>query len=611
MTERPRSTATPEPEGRRAGPEPLAPFPPPGGQPYRRSDARRAPAGRRLASAPSEGWLTLVLLAVMGATFGLSLDDARWVLGRDGLTDFLPFAVVGGVVWGFVAAKAQWSRWRAHFFGALFAALLVPLAVGASLVDHVSLRDWYVATANSTVEAYLDVGWRGRTLTQQYGHLVLLMGLLCWATGQYAGYAAFAHRRAMNSVLLLGVALVANMSITIRDQLPYLVIFSLAALFFLIRLHAAEERASWIRRRIGDPRVLSGSYLRGGVAFVTAAVLGSLVLTSTASSAPLASVWTGIDQSLIGIGQTLQRYFPAGGPGTRITGIAFGQSSAITGRWVTDSTPALSIGVPANDEHVYYWRAIAYDRFDLSGWSLSSSASTVIDGGTAVLEGTLEGDTSTAVTRAVQFVVTPLAYRGTTVFSPYAPGSVDRAARLSLLGGQYFSTLDLTSAGPYTVTAQIPATSLENPDGLTENKLRVAGRDYPADLRAFYSGLPAAAVGPQLRALRDTILGLLPTDDPTPYDLARATTAYLRSDVFTYSTDVTDINCGDRSVAECFAEFRAGYCQHYATTMAVLMRMQGIPARLVQGFLPGERDAAGLETVRYSNSHAWVEVYFP
>jgi hypothetical protein len=44
----------------------------------------------------------------------------------------------------------------------------------------------------------------------------------------------------------------------------------------------------------------------------------------------------------------------------------------------------------------------------------------------------------------------------------------------------------------------------------------------------------------------------------------------------------------------------------------MLMRMEGIPARYVQGFLPGERDpATGKELIRYSNSHAWVEVYFP
>ena len=123
---------------------------------------------------------------------------------------------------------------------------------------------------------------------------------------------------------------------------------------------------------------------------MTAAVLGSLVLTATASSAPLANAWSGIDQTLIGIGQTLQRYFPAGGPGTRIQGISFGQSSAITGRWVTDNTPALTIAVPAGDEHIYYWRAIAYDRFDLNGWSLSGTDSTTLEPGTAILGGTRE-----------------------------------------------------------------------------------------------------------------------------------------------------------------------------------------------------------------------------
>ena len=82
------------------------------------------------------------------------------------------------------------------------------------------------------MEAYLDLAWRGRTLTQQYGHFVLVLGLLCWGTGQYAGYAAFGHHRPMNAVMLLGVALVTNMAITIRDQLPFLVIFTLAALFF-------------------------------------------------------------------------------------------------------------------------------------------------------------------------------------------------------------------------------------------------------------------------------------------------------------------------------------------------------------------------------------------
>ncbi len=215
-----------------------SPFIPPPGTVKR----ARQRAAVHLRSTPEEGWLTVGLLVAMGLAFGWSVDDARWVLGRDNLTDFVPWAVTLGLVWGFVSAKAGWGRWFSHVMGAVFAALIVPLFVGAVLVESGSLHNWYVATAHSVVEAYLDLAWRGRTLTQQYGHFALILGLIGWATGQFAGYAAFGHRRPMTAVVTLGLALLFNMSITIRDQLPYLVIFSLVALFFLIRANAFAEQ---------------------------------------------------------------------------------------------------------------------------------------------------------------------------------------------------------------------------------------------------------------------------------------------------------------------------------------------------------------------------------
>src|SRR5260221_10551199 len=113
---------------------------------------RGAPRSIRLPmpAPPAEGWMSLGLLLVMGITFGWSVDNARWVLGRDGLTDFLPLAVVLGILWGFIAASAGWSRWQSHILGAVFAALIVPLLVGSSLVEpgNRSIHDWYVSTAS-------------------------------------------------------------------------------------------------------------------------------------------------------------------------------------------------------------------------------------------------------------------------------------------------------------------------------------------------------------------------------------------------------------------------------------------------------------------------------
>jgi hypothetical protein len=90
---------------------------------------------------------------------------------------------------------------------------------------------------------------------------------------------------------------------------------------------------------------------------------------------------------------------------------------------------------------------------------------------------------------------------------------------------------------------------------------------------------------------------------------------YLRDPArFTYSTNVQaemTARCEGLSSVECFAVIRTGYCQFYASEMAMLLRDAGIPARFVQGFLPGGRSKSGLETVLDSNAHAWVEVYFP
>ena len=577
------------------------------------AERRAATGGIHLPARPAEGWIALLLLLVMGFTFGASVDDARWVLGRDGLTDYLPWAVVLGILWSFVAASAGWSRWVSHGLGALFAALVLPLIVGASLVQpgNASLHDWYTTTASSVIQAYLDLAWRGRALTQQFGHFVLILGLIAWATGQFAGYAVFHHRRPMTAVVTLGLGLLLNMSITIQDQLPFLVVFSLAALLFLIRVNVIHEETSWIRRHIGDPHAVGSLYLRGGVAFVAMAVVGSLFLTASASSAPLAGAWSGVDQTLINLGTQLQRYLPGGGPGTRLTGVAFGSNAPITGRWVTDATPAMEITVPKGDKHVYYWRAVAYDHFDNTGWSWTSQSTADRPSASEVLDGTNEGEDLAPILREVTFAVRPLGFRGPTVFSPSSPAKVDKGSRLTLVAGEYFGGLELGGGGaPYKMTALVPQTADDDPEGITANKLRAAATDYPPAITQLYLDVPGGSTGPDLVALRALIDGLSPADNP--YDIAQTTVNHLRSSAFTYSTDVTDLECGTRSIAECFAHFKRGYCQYYASTMVMLMRIEGIPARYVQGFLPGDRDpATGTELIRYSSSHAWVEVYFP
>ena len=57
---------------------------------------------------------------------------------------------------------------------------------------------------------------------------------------------------------------------------------------------------------------------------------------------------------------------------------------------------------------------------------------------------------------------------------------------------------------------------------------------------------------------------------------------------------------------------KQGYCQQYSGAMALLLRMAGIPARVVTGFSTGATDTkTGEYVVRDFDAHSWVEVYYP
>ncbi|MCL2667355.1 MAG: transglutaminaseTgpA domain-containing protein [Micrococcales bacterium] len=93
----------------------------------------------------------------------------------------------------------------------------------------------------------------------------------------------------------------------------------------------------------------------------------------------------------------------------------------------------------------------------------------------------------------------------------------------------------------------------------------------------------------------------------TAYDQALALQTWFRSTGgFVY--DTTAPQEGD-DVVWSFLQGKQGYCVHYATTMVVMARTLGVPARLAAGFLPGRTTADGVE-VAGRNAHAWPELWF-
>ena len=78
---------------------------------------------------------------------------------------------------------------------------------------------------------------------------------------------------------------------------------------------------------------------------------------------------------------------------------------------------------------------------------------------------------------------------------------------------------------------------------------------------------------------------------------------------FTYDLSTAPGN-GDDALVEFLTSGRRGYCEQFASAMAVMLRTLGVPARVAVGFTGG-RDAAGARSVGTADAHAWVEAWFP
>jgi hypothetical protein len=95
------------------------------------------------------------------------------------------------------------------------------------------------------------------------------------------------------------------------------------------------------------------------------------------------------------------------------------------------------------------------------------------------------------------------------------------------------------------------------------------------------------------------------------FDTALAVEEYVRSTI-AYNENI-DPPPNDQDVVDyVLFESQEGYCEYYASAMAVLLRAEGIPSRVVGGYFPAPFDPSeGGHLYREKNAHLWVEVFFP
>jgi transglutaminase-like putative cysteine protease len=128
---------------------------------------------------------------------------------------------------------------------------------------------------------------------------------------------------------------------------------------------------------------------------------------------------------------------------------------------------------------------------------------------------------------------------------------------------------------------------------------------YPARISSLYLRLPS--VDPRIPELAQKIAA---SAGDSNYARARSVESYLKNNLG-YTLELPGFGVADPLAHFLFVR-RKGHCEYFASSMTVMLRTLGIPARVVNGFRGGEyNDLTGSYIVREKDAHSWVEVYFP
>lgn len=202
--------------------------------------------------------------------------------------------------------------------------------------------------------------------------------------------------------------------------------------------------------------------------------------------------------------------------------------------------------------------------------------------------------------------------RGTSAYLP-VPGS---PRRIDGLQGDY--VLDAATGDLREQHGDAPSQVIEVHSELPLGNPQLAAGEtltVPPDLSP-YTKLPTS---PQVDAIQQALDGAS-TPGASPYERAREVQEWLaKSGTFHYSLTAPVTSEYDGSNLHgitAFLEAKSGYCVHFASTMAVMARLLGIPSRIVVGFTPGQQagvngDGQTLYQVSSNDLHAWAELYVP
>lgn len=617
---------------------------------------------------PSQGWTSFIILLASLAILGVSLADGSWV-PTPGLAPLLFWSAVVGLA----LAKIRIPAILLHPIGLVIGAMLViwqamsqadaGLSVAALPEMWNRLNVWYEAATSDGISTDL--------LPFTLGILAM-----AWVVGYASSFFVFRSSNAWVAVVLGGTAILTNLSFlpqTLNFSSKFF-LFTLLAMLLIVRLREAQNQAIWRQRGIRFEMVNSWLMMHAVLWFgLLVMLLAALLPLRVYVSYELANLWNTARTPIANFEEDVARLL-AGIPSRKnVPGRFFGKTLPFIGSisfggeavfWANTQYPSYWLSNTYSEYTPQGWKAGETAEIEVGPntippprpeWreriSVEQSIQLNFDSDSFLAGGNLDWLSHDAVVETLvpkKFLIqmqsneadgelpadiqqvaatlrdaeTPPQRFTESYISRILPddlvldnikfgtnqetGSLEMEsvtlerkaeAALEIVSWNFAERLEANH--PYAMVSYVSVA--------TDDDLREAGTEYSAFITDHYLQLPAAL--PQ--RVRDKAAELTQNAD-NPLDKANAIADYLRSDQFTYSQDINAPPRNADGVDYFLFETQTGYSDYFASSMVVLLRTVGVPARLAAGYAPGEYDAENdLRIVRDHDSHGWTQVFFP
>ena len=611
---------------------------------------------------PSQGWTTFALLILALLVVGESVNAAEWV-ESPGLIAIL----LWGAVVGLLLAKLRAPWFLLMPAGLLIGAVAVLWQTSARSVEGDDTIERF-----REMFQRLDVWWEaayGGGISTDLLPFTLMLLALCWITGFFSSWFIFRRGNVWVGVILLGTAMLTNLSFLPDKFAARFFLFLFVAMLLIVRVSTIQTQAYWERLNIRFSEhtgwlALHATAWFSALVIIVAVLLPLNVYTNTQA----AQIWN-IGRAPVTTTEDFFARLFAALPSKKDTAGRF------FGRWLPFIGKISFGGEPvgwATSNYPSYWLSQTYNEYTPRGWIATESEPIEVgpdilpparrdslrrEAETQMMQLDFEtekflsgGDFNWVSEPAVIEALAPRKFY-IDMDDPSAdssfPADVRELAegfRFDLRGisedtargmiGQRLPedllVLEIQSDSSNSVESVVlqrkapvtpelvswkfaetieknePYRMISYVSMATDDELREASTEYSSFMTDHYLQLPPS-FPENVRALAERIT----EGRDNPLDKALAIESYLRGPDFTYSQDI-DAPPSDMDGVEWFLfETKIGYSDYFASSMTVMLRAVGVPARMAAGYGPGELNEAGQRVIRDSDSHGWVQAYFP